>query len=86
MMIHPICARGRLVEHEVAQGFILGDPARLRPDGLAGRRRHPADDHIADFTFGMATDHMNDFRGTHALLLLIWRSGRLGGRAGFGVT
>ncbi len=52
----------RFVEHEIAQGFILGDPARLFPHRGTRRRGDAADNHIADLTFGVAADHMNDFR------------------------
>jgi hypothetical protein len=59
----------RLVEHEVPQGFIGGDPARLFPDRIAWRRRDAANDHIADLAFGMARNHMYDFGRAHFLSL-----------------
>jgi hypothetical protein len=49
-----------LVEDEVAQGLVLGDPARLFPHRGAGWRRDAADDDIADFAFGVATDYVDD--------------------------
>ena len=42
-----------------------GDPARLRPERLARRRRDAADDHIADLALGVATDDVDEFRGPH---------------------
>ena len=54
-------AAARFVEHEVAQGFVLGDPARLFPHGGAGRWGDTADDHVADFAFGVAADDVDDF-------------------------
>ncbi len=55
-------AAAGFVEDEVTQGFVPGDPARLFPHGGAGRRGDTADDHVADFAFGVAADYMNDFR------------------------
>ena len=51
MAKHPAA---RLVQHEIAQGLVPGDPAGLVPDGVAGGRGDAADDDIADFTLGMA--------------------------------
>ncbi|MOA37098.1 hypothetical protein D3C78_1586700 [compost metagenome] len=53
-------AAARLVEDEVAQGLVAGDPARLLPDSGAGRRGDATDDDVADFTFGMAIDDVDD--------------------------
>ncbi len=50
------------VEHKVAQHVVIGNPARLFPQRIAGRRCDAADDHVADFAFRMATDDMDDFR------------------------
>ena len=52
----------RLVEYEVAQGFIPGNPARLLPHRGTRWRCHAADNHVADFALGVTTDHMDDFR------------------------
>ncbi len=56
----------RLLQHEIAQGIVGGDGARLRPDGIARRRRDPAHDDITDLTLGMAADDVDDLAGTHA--------------------
>ena len=55
----------RLVEQEVPQGPVLGDPARLGPEGLARRRRDAADHDVADLALGMAADHVNRLAGAH---------------------
>ena len=81
MMMKPICAleffgrhqqvdvpehaAARLVQDEFAQPLVAGDEARHFPQGLARRRGHPADDHIADFSFGMAADDRYDVLGAH---------------------
>ena len=54
-------AAARLIEHEVAQPLILGDPARLFPEGLAGRYRDAANDDIANLALGVATDDVDGF-------------------------
>ena len=58
-------AATRLVEDEIAQGSVLGDEARLLPQGFARRGRDAADDHIADLALGMASDDVNDSGGSH---------------------
>ncbi|MNT86992.1 hypothetical protein D3C71_2046190 [compost metagenome] len=58
MAKHPAA---RFVEYEVAQGLVLGDPARLFPYRGAGWRCNAADDHVADFAFSMAADNVNHF-------------------------
>ena len=52
-------AAARLVEDEVAQGLVLGDPAALLPDRLAGRRQDAADDDVADLALGMGGDDVD---------------------------
>ena len=49
----PEHAAAGFVEHEVAQVLIVGDPARLLPERIAGRWRNPADNHVADFAFAV---------------------------------
>jgi hypothetical protein len=58
-------ASARLVEDQIAQGAVLGDEARLLPQGFAWRRRNSADYHVADLAFGVAGDDVDDFRGSH---------------------
>ena len=58
-------AAARLVEHEIAQRAVLGDEARLLPQGFARRRRDPADDHVADLALGVAGDDVDEFGGAH---------------------
>ncbi len=55
----------RLVQHEVAQALVTGNPARLLPDGLAGRRRDAANDHVAHLALGMAADDVDGARAAH---------------------
>ena len=57
-----------LVQHEVAQAAVPFDPARLRPDGISGRRLDSANDHIANLALGMATDDLDDLprRNAHS--------------------
>ena len=61
-------AASRFIQHKLAQSLILRDPARLLPERFARWWRQPADDHIADFPFGMATDDMDDFARSHRLI------------------
>ncbi|MNH17226.1 hypothetical protein D3C79_768890 [compost metagenome] len=49
-----------LIEDEVAQGLVAGDPARLLPDGGAGGRGDAADNDVTDFAFGVAIDDVDD--------------------------
>jgi hypothetical protein len=60
-------AAARLVEDEIARDAVLGDEARLLPQGFARRRRNSADNHVADLPFGMAGDDVDDFRGSHGI-------------------
>jgi hypothetical protein len=56
----PKNAATRFIQHKTPQPIILGDETTLLPNRLAGRWRNPADNHIANFTFGVATDNIND--------------------------
>ena len=58
-------ASARLIEDQIAQGAVLGDEARLLPQGFAWRRRNSADYHVADLALGVAGDDVDDFRGSH---------------------
>jgi hypothetical protein len=81
MMMKPICpwvfswdkqidmpedAAARLVEDEIAQGAVLGDEARLLPQGFAWRGRDAASDHIADLALSVAGDDVDNFIGAHS--------------------
>jgi hypothetical protein len=76
-------AAARFVEHEIAQGLIARDEARLLPQRVAGRRRDAADDDVADFAGGVAAHDMDDLGRSHgsfppgrraSLLSLSWRA------------
>jgi hypothetical protein len=82
MMMKPICpwvfsrdkqidmpedAAAPLVEDEIAQGAVLGDEARLLPQGFAWRGRDAANDHIADLALSVAGDDVDNFIGAHSL-------------------
>ena len=58
-------AAARFVEDEIAQGAVIGDEARLLPQGFAGRGRDAADDHVADLALGVAGDDVDDLGGAH---------------------
>ncbi len=58
-------AATRLVQHEVAQGLVTGDEARLLPHCIARRRGHATDDDITDFAFCVTADNMDDFGAAH---------------------
>jgi hypothetical protein len=58
-------AAPRFVEDEVSQRLVSGDEAALLPDGVARRRRHAADNHVADFAFGMAAYDVDVFGCSH---------------------
>jgi hypothetical protein len=60
-------AASRFLEDEIAQCAVLGDEARLLPQGFARRRRNSADNHVADLASGVAGDNVNDFRGSHSI-------------------
>ena len=61
----PEHAAARLVEHEIAQGLVAGDEARLLPERRAGRRRDAADDDVADLALGVAGDDVDDLGAAH---------------------
>jgi hypothetical protein len=63
----PEDAAARLVEDEIAQAAVLGDEARLLPQGFARRGRDAADDHIADLALSVAGDGVDDFGAAHSL-------------------
>ena len=44
----------------IAKRLILGNKARLRPDGIAGRRFNTAHDDIANLALGVTTDGMDN--------------------------
>jgi hypothetical protein len=56
----PENAPARLIEHKAPQTIILLDETTLLPNRVTGRRRYSADNHIANFTFRVATYHLND--------------------------
>ena len=58
-----------LVQHEIAQGLILGNPFALFPDGITGGRGHAADDDIPHLAFGMTGHNMNDLGAAHGVTL-----------------
>lgn len=62
MAEHPAA---RFVQHEVAQGLVLRNPAALFPDGVTGRRHHTADDHVADLALGMGGNHVDGLAAAH---------------------
>jgi hypothetical protein len=49
-----------LVEHETPEPVILFDETTLLPKRIPRRRRNTTHNHVADFPFRVATDHMND--------------------------
>src|SRR5205807_8125215 len=55
----------RLVEDEVAKCAVMGDEARLLPQGVAWRRRHAADDDIAHLALGVTADDLDRSRASH---------------------
>ncbi|ENS87145.1 hypothetical protein B997_01408 [Brucella melitensis UK3/06] len=55
----------RFVQHKIAQGFVIGDEARLFPYGFTGWRGDTADDDIANFSLRMTADNMNDLGAAH---------------------
>ena len=58
----------RLAEHEAPEGLVARDEAGLLPQGLARRRRDPADDDVADLALGVAADDMDGFEAPHPAL------------------
>src|SRR5690606_27322035 len=46
--------------------------ARLFPQCFTGRRRHTADDHIADFTLGVTGHDVDRAAGPHAITWTGW--------------
>ena len=61
-------ATAGFVEHEPAQPAILRDPFGLLPQAVAGRRRHAADDHVADLALGVAGNDVDDALTSHGRL------------------
>lgn len=55
-----------LIQHEVAQGLVLGDELALLPKCLARWRCHAANDDIPDLTLGVAGYDMDDLAAAHA--------------------
>ena len=58
-------AAARLIEQKTSKDLVTGDETGLLPQAVAGRRRNPADDDVADLPFGMARYDMDDFGSTH---------------------
>ena len=58
-------ARFGQVAEKIAQHAVVGDETPLLPQGSARRRRHVADDHIANLARGVASDDVNDFGSAH---------------------
>ncbi len=54
-----------LVQHQVTQALIAGNPAGLLPQARARRRIDAADDNVADFALGMTGHHVNDLVAFH---------------------
>jgi len=61
----PEDAAAGLVQHEVSQGFVGCDEARLVPDRVAWRGCHAAHDDIADLALGLAADDLDRLDATH---------------------
>ena len=57
----------RLVQHEVSQPPVRGDPAGLRPERVAGGRQDAAHDDVADLALGVGGDHVDGLAGSHRL-------------------
>ncbi len=55
----------RFIEHEVPEALILRNPPCLLPDSLSRGRSHTAHDHIANFSLGMTTHHMDNVFRAH---------------------
>ena len=47
---------------------VVCDPAGLLPQGIARRWGDTADDNIADLTFGVTGDYVNDLFASHGFL------------------
>ena len=78
-VVVPEHSAARLVQHEIAQRFVLRDEARLLPDRVAGRRGDAADDDVAHFAFRVAAYDMNDRGRANGSDLVLWRR-RVSGR------
>jgi hypothetical protein len=50
-----------LVQNESTQSLIIINPARLLPNAVTGRRGHPTDNDVANFTFRMTGHNVNYF-------------------------
>ena len=53
------------VENEISQRLVLGDPSTLIPHAISRWGRYPANDNVANLTFSMARDNVNDFSAAH---------------------
>jgi hypothetical protein len=53
-------AASRLIQDEIAQGFVTGDPAGLLPYCCTWRWRYASNNYVANLTLGMATYDMHD--------------------------
>ena len=60
-------AAARLVQDEVAQGIVAGDPAALLPDRVARRGRDAADDDVAHLALGMGGDDVDGLAAAHGV-------------------
>ena len=58
----PEHSAARFVQDEVAQRLVAPERLAHFPQGFAGRRGDAADDHVADFAFGMGRDDVDGFR------------------------
>ena len=56
----------RIAECEIGQCSILGNPARLFPDCLAGWWTDASNNNVACLTFGMTTNVVYRFFATHS--------------------
>ena len=67
----PMYAAARLMQQEPAQGPVLRQPARLRPQRVSRWRAYAADNHVAHFAFGVATDHIDRMFASHEAATLM---------------
>ena len=59
----------RLVQHEITQCLILGNPCALLPQGIAGWWGDAAYDNIAHFAFGVTRHDMDGLAAAHLDIL-----------------
>jgi hypothetical protein len=56
-------------QYKITQFAIVGNKSRLLPNSVAGRRIYATSYHIADFTFSVNTNYMNNFASSHELTI-----------------